>query len=117
MSIRNWLQVRKERAEKRRINLELNSNQQIIAEKVPELIGLSEVDGMAYVLQQIQRWNKTCSEIEAAILSERLEQSNFEWQSEGLIMPYWGNLWVLRTYQTELGHDIPVAATSFENGG
>jgi len=43
-----WLKARREKAELTRRSLAMNSDQSLIAEQVPELGGMSEVDGMAH---------------------------------------------------------------------
>jgi hypothetical protein len=110
MGLRSWWRENREKAEATRRSLALNSDQELIAQQVPELIGMSDVEGMAYVVQQIQEWNKTCSKEQAATFARRLIASNESFKADGLTMPYWGNLWVLRTYQTELGFDVPQVA-------
>src|SRR3546814_10744249 len=66
---------------------------------------MSDVQGMAYVLEQLEDWNKICTPEPAATFSGRLMASNESFNAEGMTIPYWGNLWALRTYQTELGMD------------
>jgi hypothetical protein len=95
----------------------MNDDQKLIAQQVPELAGMSDVDGMAYVTGQIAEWNKNCTPEQAATLAGRLLASNESFESEGLTMPYWGNLWVLRTYQTELGYDVPQVAPHVKSAG
>ncbi len=71
---------------------------------------MSDVEGMAYVLKQIEEWNKGCTQEQATTFAGRLLASNDAWSADGLTMPYWGNLWVLRNYQRELGHAVPHVA-------
>lgn len=110
MGLRNWWRENRERSAATRRSLALSGDQEMIARQVPELVGMSDVEGMAYVLRQIDEWNKTCSPDEAENFSARLKASNESWAEQGLTMPYWGNLWVLRTYQAQLGHDVPAVA-------
>ena len=110
MGLMNWWRERRERVAATRRSLAINDDQDLIAEQVPELAGMSEVQGMAYVLQQIQEWKKTCTPEEAVTFAGRLRGSSESWTADGLTMPYWGNLWVLRTYQLELGYDVPRVA-------
>lgn len=109
MGLLSWWRESRERAERTRQSLAMNDDQDAIAEHVPELAGMTEVEGMAYVMRQIQDWNATCSQEEAATFAGRLQASNASWAEQGLTMPYWGNLWILRTYQAELGRDAPPA--------
>lgn len=88
----------------------LNENQEIIAIQVPELSGMNSVEGMAYVMTQIQDWNKVCTAQNALEFAHRLAGSHDAMKAEGLQLPYWANLWVLRTYQKELGFDVPAVA-------
>ena len=67
---------------------------------------------MAYVLEQIGEWNKVCTPEQAATFADRLKASGDSFTAEGLTMPYWANLWVLRTYQAQLGMDVPAVAPS-----
>lgn len=110
MGLRNWWWQSRERAEANRRSLAVNGDQGLIAEQVPELAGMSDVDGMAYVLHQIDEWKAACTREQATTFAGRLRASNESFQAEGLTMPYWGNLWVLRTYQIELGMDVPRVA-------
>jgi len=110
MGLRSWWRENRERAAAIRRSLEINDDQKLIAQQVPELAGMTEVEGMAYVLRQIDEWNQTCTPEQAATFVGRLLASNKSWKAEGLTMPYWGNLWVLRTYQIELGRDVPGVA-------
>jgi hypothetical protein len=110
MGLRSWWRGYRERAAATRQSLAWNSDQELIANQVPELVGMNDVEGMAYVLRQIDEWNKTCTKEQAATLAGRLMASSESFTSQGLTMPYWANLWVLRTYQAALGHDVPRVA-------
>lgn len=110
MGLASWWRQSRERAAATSRSLAINSDQEIIATQVPELTCMRDVEGMAYVLRQIEGWNKSCSPEEAATFTQRLQASNEAWQADGLTMPYWGNLWVLRNYQRQLGHDVPSVA-------
>lgn len=110
MGLVSWWRASRERAAAARRSLAINDDQDLIAQQVPELAGMSDVEGMAHVLKQIEEWNKTCSQEEAATFAGRLLASNDAWTADGLTMPYWGNLWVLRNYQRELGRDVPHVA-------
>ncbi|MDI1296787.1 MAG: hypothetical protein PSY12_13045 [bacterium] len=110
MGLRSWWRDNREKADAPHPSLTLNGDPELIAQQVPELTGRSDVEGMAYVMQQIQEWNRTCTKEQAAKFAGRLMASNESFQADGLTMPYWGNLWVLRTYQHELGFDVPKVA-------
>lgn len=110
MGLLSWWKRSRERAEANRRSLAINDDKELIEQQVPELVGMTDVEGMAYVLQQIEEWNKSCTPEQAATFAGRLMASNKSFADEGLTMPYWGNLWVLRTYQTALGYDVPRVA-------
>ena len=110
MGLRQWWAKRREEAELTRQSLAWNDDKELIAQNVPELAGMSDVEGMAYILEQISQWKLICSPVEATILASRLAASNEAFAAKGLSMPYWGNLWVLRTLQAELGDDAPAVA-------
>lgn len=110
MGLVSWWRQSREREAATRRSLALNDDEKLIATQVPELAGMGSVQGMAYVLEQIQEWNKTCTKEQAATFSVRLLASNEAWTANRMTMPYWGNLWVLRNYQRELGHDVPHVA-------
>ena len=110
MGLRKWWSAYQVKAEEIRYSTKLNSDQSEIAFQVPELVGMSDVEGMAYTLQQIDAWKATCT-IEEASEFSRLGQLSIEsFENNGLMMPYWGSLWVLRTYQKSLGLDVPDVA-------
>ena len=54
MGLRRWWKAHRERADDARRSVGLNQDQELIAAQVPELAGMSDVEGMAYTLQQIQ---------------------------------------------------------------
>ena len=114
MGLISWWKARRDRAARTRESLALNSDQDLIAQQTPELVGMTDTEGMAYVLRQIAEWNETCSKEQAETFAERLKSSNHSWEAQGLTMPYWGNLWVLRAYQLELGLDVPAVARLVE---
>lgn len=91
-----------------------HEDQGLIASQVPELVGMSLTEGMAYVLRQFDVWNETATPSAAATLSIRLAQSQAGFEEQGKTMPYWGNLWVLRTLQAELGIAAPAVALQVE---
>lgn len=117
MGLKDWWQARKVTASAQRSSLALNADQGLIGLNVPELLGMSDVEGMAYVLQQIEAWNHQCSQEEAVTFVARLQASKEAWDSEGLTMPYWGNLWILRNLQAELGWEVPTVSRSLVTVG
>lgn len=103
MGLREWWRESRDRKAAMRQSLAWNGDQALIAEQAPELVGKSDVEGMAYVLEKIQEWNEICTPEEAATFASRLKASQDSFTAEGLTMPYWGNLVVLRRYQAEIG--------------
>jgi hypothetical protein len=61
MGLRSWWRANRERAAATRRSLQINNDHELIAQQVPELAGMTVVEGMADVLQQIQEWNRSCS--------------------------------------------------------
>lgn len=112
MGLRAWWSQYREQAAATRLSVQLNGDQELIASQVPELTGMTEVQGMAYVMQQLQEWSQTCTPEQAIVFAARLVSSNETWNQQGLTMPYWGNLWVLRTLQAEIGLNVPSVASS-----
>lgn len=110
MGLLDWWRASREKAELTRRSIAINDDQEAIQEHVPELTGMTDVEGMAYTMRQIDEWNATFSQEEAATFAGRLMASNDSWNDQGLTMPYWSNLWVLRTYQAELGRDVPAVS-------
>lgn len=102
MGLRSWWKARQENSDRLRANLAMNTDQVAIGQYVPELLGMDEVEGMAYVLQQIDRWNETCTQEQAATFAGRLLASQESWKADGLTMPYWISLAVLRNLQEEV---------------
>lgn len=117
MGLGDWWRAKRQAASAQRLSLALNTDQNLIEQHVPELCGMSDVEGMAHVLQQIEAWNQLCSPEESATFVARLQASNEAWAGEGLTMPYWGNLWVLRQLQAELGWDVPAVSRSVLSAG
>lgn len=115
MSLRSWWRDSRQRAAATRRSLAINQDQELIAQQVPELAGMTDVEGMAYVIQQIDEWNEICTPEQTLTLAGRLMASNQSFKEEGLTMPYWGTLWVLRTYQAALGYDVPKVAPSVQS--
>lgn len=110
MGLRTWWRAKREADKALAADLALNTDQRVIADQVPELLGMSDVEGMAHVLSAIDEWNGYASQEEALELHRRLTQSQDSFTVQGRRMPYWGNLWVLRNYQRELGIAAPVVA-------
>lgn len=110
MGLLSWWRNRREAHLRLVDDLDLNSDQGVIGEQVPELLGMSDVEGMAYTLAQLDKWNETATPEQAIILATRLQASSDGWKAEGRLMPYWGNLWVLRNLQRELAIEAPPVA-------
>ena len=110
MGLLSWWRKRREAQRVLAQDLDFNTDQDVIRSQVPELLGMGDVEGMAYVLRQLDLWNETATAERAAELAGRLVASQESFRSEGRTMPYWGNLWVLRTYQRELGIPVPEVA-------
>jgi hypothetical protein len=68
---------------------------------------MSDVEGMAYTLQEIENWRPTATPEQWREIQRRQSESIATFEADGLIMPYWGNLWLLRRYQHDLGFDAP----------
>lgn len=106
MGLREWWAARKQRQANTRRSLEINDDQNAIAEHAPELVGMTFVEGAAYVLHQIELFNETATLEHSAVFAGRLAASNQAWMDEGLTMPYWANLWVLRTLQAQIAEGV-----------
>ena len=61
MGLRQWWRQGRTQADANRRSLAWNADQDLIAQQVPELAGKDEVQGMAYVLEQIGEWNQVCT--------------------------------------------------------
>ncbi len=75
---------------------------------------MSDVEGMAYTLQQVELWKATCRPEEAIEFSRRGKASIESFEFDGLTMPYWATLWILRTYQRSIGLNVPDVAPAFK---
>lgn len=115
MGISSWWKAKRAASQALAANLALNSDQNVIAEQVPELLGMSDVEGMDYTLRTLREWRSTATAEHAQELNRRLQVSQEAWKEGALTMPYWGNLWVLRTYQADLGEDAPHVAPRLED--
>lgn len=123
MGLGGWLSERKlaattRTAERRRQNEHRRTSQDpaVIASQVPELAGMTDVQGMAYTLEQVRNWRASVPVELGAELDQRLRDSQKGFTDIGLVMPYWGNLWVLRTYQRSLGLNVPEVAPVVGSG-
>jgi hypothetical protein len=116
VGLRSWWRASREKAKRTRRSVAINSDRELIAAQVPELAGMSDVEGMAHTLRVIEEWNRTCTPEEATEFARRLLASQESWRADGMTMPYWGNLWVLRTYEAQLGRDGPAVATPVDAG-
>lgn len=102
MGLREWWAERKLRNEQVRRSLAINDDEDAIAAMVPELAGMGFVAGGAYLMREMDKFNATCTPEQSAELAGRLIASQQAWADEGLTMPYWGNLVVLRKLQEEI---------------
>lgn len=103
MGLFDWWRQRNERAELARESVRISEDQDAIAEHAPELVGMDFVEGGAFILREIEAFNATATPDESAELAGRLMGSQRSWAADGLTMPYWANLVVLRRLQAELG--------------
>jgi hypothetical protein len=88
MGLRQWWAKQRQAAAIARQSLASNDDKQLIAQQVPELTRMSDVEGMAYTLEQIRQRNLTCSQKQAAALVARLAASNEAFKTDGLLMRY-----------------------------
>ena len=109
MGLRNWWAGVRQRPALSPIEAAAR-NPALIASQVPELAGMPELEGMAYTFREIERWRSTASPKEWRELQRRRGKSIAYSEAKGLVMPYWGDLWLLRTYQRQLGQDVPWVA-------
>jgi len=99
MRFRDWWMGGLEKAKVARRSADLNEDQVSIEARLPELAGLDSVEGAAYSCQQFLEWNCTCTVKQASEVAGLIAASSERWRAEGLLIPYWGDLWVLRRYQ------------------
>jgi hypothetical protein len=112
MGLLSWLRKKSETDDATRRSLAINDDKELISSQVPELAGMDTVEGMAYALRQIDHWKAQTTPDQISEFINRGKRSIASFEAEGLTMPYWGALWVLRTYQRELGLDVPQVAPS-----
>lgn len=110
MGLMSWWRERRAAQKLLAADLALNRDQKVIGEQVPELLGMDDVEGMAHVLDAIREWNTYATPDQALRLSTLLQESQEAFKADGRTMPYWGNLWVLRNYQRDLGIAAPEVA-------
>lgn len=96
---------KKARAALTRRSVELSEDEGLIAQNAPEVAGMGFVNGGAYILDAIREWRQTATEEQCVEFAGRLKASQDTWSEDGLTMPWWGNLVVLRNYQAELAAD------------
>ncbi len=94
MGLGNWWKAPRAKAE----SCDVNEDQVLIGARVPELAGLTSVEGVAHSLQQFVEWNSTCTVEQGAEVAGLVAASRDRWRAQGL-RPYWSDLWVLRRYQ------------------
>lgn len=100
--LRDKLASTREQNEANRRSVELSEDEGLIAEHAPEVAGMGFVDGGAFILRAIKEWQATASQAELHEFARRLQASQASWTAEGLTMPWWGNLKVLRDYEADL---------------
>lgn len=93
---------RRAKADANRRSLAINNDETLIAQHAPEVVGMGFVKGAAFVLEELRRFRANCSPNQAQELARRIGESQLSWEDQGLTMPYWGNLVVLRRFQEEL---------------
>ena len=101
-AITNWWHTQRRTASLTRRSVAINDDKAAISQMAPELIGMSFVEGGAYILKQIEAFNSSSTGEQRMEFAARLLASNQSWADKGLTMPYWGNLVVLRRFQAEL---------------
>jgi hypothetical protein len=102
MGFAAWWSESRRRAEFAQCALEMSCDAGAIARLAPEVAGMSAVRGAAYVLQRIAIFQESSTPAQARMLAARLLEVRQVWEGQGLPMPYWGNLAVLRTLQAEI---------------
>ena len=102
MSIRGWWNARKAKSERTQMSVDINEDEDAISLMAPEVAGMGFVRGGAFVLKALDEFNQGCTHEQSLELAARLIASQESWQSEGLTMPYWGSLVVLRKLQSEI---------------
>jgi hypothetical protein len=102
MRILDWWTARKRKIERTKRSGAISDDEALIAQHAPELTGMGFVDGGAFILDQIDTFNKTATPEQSLELTARLQASHVSWEEEGLTMPYWANLVVLRRLQADI---------------
>jgi hypothetical protein len=97
MGIIAWWSERTKRAPQ-----EAQCDENAIARLAPELSGMALVEGASHVRHKLEVFQESCTPAQAKILTSRLLASRQIWEAQGLAMPYWGTLVVLRTLQAEI---------------
>ena len=110
MGLLNWLRGKTMATNAAKRSLALNDDRELMASQVPELAGMDMVEGMAYALRHIDQWKAVATPSQLSEFRRRGNESIASFEAQGLTMPYWGSLWILRTYQRQLGFDVPEVA-------
>jgi hypothetical protein len=97
-----WWSESRKRAEFAQRALDMSCDAGAIARLAPEVAGMSAARGAAYVCQRIAIFQESSTSAQARMLAARLLEARQVWEGQGLPMPYWGNLAVLRTLQAEI---------------
>lgn len=101
-ALKDRFAANRERNEANRRSIALSEDEALSAEHAPEVAGMGFANGGAFVLSAINEWKVGASQAELQEFARRLQASQASWTAEGLTMPWWGNLKVLRDYQAEL---------------
>ncbi len=98
-----------------RLSMKINDDVELRAHYTPELIGMTDVEGMAYTMEQADFWKVGCSPHHLQELRRFVGSIHDEWAAHSLTVPYWATLWALRTVQTRLGLNVPKVAENSIN--
>jgi hypothetical protein len=77
-------------------------DEQAINRHAPEVAGMDPAKAAAFVRSSLALFHEGCLPIQEKILAAWLSDARRVWQAQGLAMPYWGNLVVLRSLQAEI---------------
>jgi hypothetical protein len=102
MGFAAWWNGYRRRASLAQHALEMTCDARAMTRMAPEIAGMSAAQGGRYVRQRIAIFQECGTPGEAATLATRLSQAQRMWEGQGLPMPYWGDLVVLRTLQAEI---------------
>lgn len=112
MSILDWLRPRDGQSDGHDQSLAWSKDDGLIERNVPELGDMSDAEAMEHTRSALFEWMQTASESQRDEFGKRLSHWNESFQSHGYFMPFWVNLWVLRSLQAELGQNAPAVSES-----